>query len=106
VIEEGLHAPPHEHPPANGPEAAKSRTALEHCEESAARRGRGPAATFERLEDREVVPWLRALGYRAGQARHAAERCEVIRHAPPVERVRFALSCLAPRAIRRRPAGP
>ena len=43
----------------------------------------------------EVVPWLRALGLRADEARRAAARCEAVPDAPLEERVRCALSGLA-----------
>ena len=43
----------------------------------------------------EVVPWLRALGLRADEARRAAARCEAIPDAPLEARVRLALSGLA-----------
>jgi hypothetical protein len=43
----------------------------------------------------EVVPWLRALGLRADEARRAAARCELIPDAPLDARVRHALSGLA-----------
>jgi hypothetical protein len=43
----------------------------------------------------ELVPWLRALGLRADEARRAAARCEDIPEAPLEERVRYALSCMA-----------
>jgi hypothetical protein len=39
-----------------------------------------------------VVPWLRALGFSAAEARRAAERCEHMPDAPLEERVRAALS--------------
>ena len=45
----------------------------------------------------EVIPWLRALGFRADQARHAAERCESIPDASLEERVRVAVSSLGPK---------
>ena len=39
----------------------------------------------------EVVPWLRALGLRAEEARRAAEPCQAIPDAPLEERLRCAL---------------
>jgi len=39
----------------------------------------------------DVVPWLRALGFSAAEARRAAERCEHMPDAPIEERVRIAL---------------
>jgi hypothetical protein len=54
------------------------------------------AATAEEARIRvaaaaEVVPWLRARGLRADEARGAAARCETIPNAPLEERVRYAL---------------
>ena len=46
--------------------------------------------------DGDVVPWLQKLGYRAGEARRAAAFCETIPHASVEERLRLALSYLAP----------
>ena len=45
-------------------------------------------------EDLDVVPWLRSLGFRAPDARRAAEHCERIPHARLEERVRVAISFL------------
>jgi hypothetical protein len=63
-------------------------------------------------EARDVVPWLRALGFSAAEARRAAERCEDIPNAPLEERVRVALSSFRVRGMRveravscREPAG-
>ncbi|MEO5617664.1 MAG: hypothetical protein ABIS67_07815 [Candidatus Eisenbacteria bacterium] len=62
----------------------------------AARSQRGPSDD----DDRDVTPWLRRLGVRAADARRAAEYCEHIPDAPLEERVRVALSCLAPQSAR------
>jgi hypothetical protein len=43
-----------------------------------------------------VTPWLRKLGYRADEARRAAEICERIPDASLEERIRLALSYLCP----------
>ncbi len=48
-------------------------------------------------KEQDVVPWLRALGLRADEARRAAALCEPIPHAPLEERVRVALSFFAKR---------
>ncbi|MFI5370513.1 MAG: HNH endonuclease [Candidatus Eisenbacteria bacterium] len=53
--------------------------------------------------EHDVTPWLRALGFRADEARRAAARCDAIPGASLEERVRVALSSLAP-ARARRPA--
>ncbi len=44
----------------------------------------------------EVVPWLRTLGFRADEARRAAERSAHLADEPLEERVRVALQGLAP----------
>jgi len=45
----------------------------------------------------DVVPWLRALGIRADDAKRAAERCESIPDAPLEQRVKLALRFCGPR---------
>jgi 5-methylcytosine-specific restriction endonuclease McrA len=57
----------------------------------------GRRAKAARAQAAEVIPWLRSLGFRADEARRAAERCETILDAPLEERVRLALSCFGPR---------
>src|SRR5207249_8629019 len=47
----------------------------------------------------EVVPWLRALGFGAGEARRAAARCETVADASLEQRVRLALTCFGPRTL-------
>ena len=47
------------------------------------------------------MPWLRALGVRADEARRAVARCEGMSDAPLEERVRHALKGLAPASARR-----
>lgn len=54
----------------------------------------------------EVIPWLRALGVRADEARRAVALCESIPEASLEERVRTALRCLAPLSISRSRACP
>ena len=46
-------------------------------------------------DDRDVIPWLRALGIRADDARRAAKACGRIPDAPLEERVKLALGPLA-----------
>jgi hypothetical protein len=50
----------------------------------------------ESSEDRDVVPWLRGLGYSAAQARHAAESIECDPDASLEQRLRLALKALLP----------
>jgi hypothetical protein len=59
----------------------------------------------ERAQERDVIPWLRALGFRADEARRAAARCEAMPDASLEERVRLALSSLAPNGARRAAQG-
>ena len=54
------------------------------------------AATGKRAGADDIVPWLRALGFSADEARHGAARCASMRGAPLEERVRIALAALAP----------
>ena len=49
----------------------------------------------------DVAPWLRALGFRADEVRRGVARCEAIPHASLEQRVRYALSGLAPRGAHR-----
>jgi hypothetical protein len=56
------------------------------------------AESAARTDDLDVVPWLRRLGYRSDEARRAAKECEHIPEGPLEQRVRAALSYLAPRA--------
>jgi len=53
------------------------------------------------VRENDVVPGLRALGFRADEACAAAARCEVIPDAPVEARVRYALKSLAPGGMRR-----
>jgi len=64
--------------------------------EEAQRAAAARVAAEERAKERDVVPWLRALGFRADEARRAASACETIPDASLEERVRLALSCLGP----------
>ena len=50
----------------------------------------------ESSEDRDVVPWLRELGYGAAQARHAAASIECDPDASLEQRLRLALKALLP----------
>jgi hypothetical protein len=54
----------------------------------------------------EVIPWLRALGFRADEARWRAERCEATPDASLEERVKLALSYLSPRIASRGRGAP
>jgi len=49
-----------------------------------------------RLIDRDVMPWLRALGHNASDARRAADYCTSTPDAPLEERVKAALRYLTP----------
>ena len=53
---------------------------------------RKSAEAHARAAARDVVPWLRALGLRADEARRAAALCATIPEAPLEQRVRRALS--------------
>ena len=74
--------------------AAEEARAIPAAAAEDARAGAAAAAEAARVRAaaaEEVVPWLRALGLRAEEARQAAARCEAIPDAPLEERVRYAL---------------
>jgi Holliday junction resolvasome RuvABC DNA-binding subunit len=54
----------------------------------------------EDAKDRDVIPWLRELGYNAARARKGADACAHIPDAPLEERVKVALRALAPHCVR------
>jgi hypothetical protein len=62
------------------------------------------ARAAEQPQERDVVPWLRKLGFRADEARRAATLCEAIPDAPLEQRVRVALSYFHSRTPSRGPA--
>jgi len=72
--------------------AAAGRTAASLAAEQAG------ATTVHRAPDpeRDVTPWLRALGFSAAEARRAAIACEAMPDASLEQRVRFGLSLLQP----------
>jgi 5-methylcytosine-specific restriction endonuclease McrA len=73
------------------------RAAAERRTQAAAAGPRTVAAKAAKYDaDRDVIPWLRHLGFRAEEARRAAVHCEAIAHATLEERVRAALSFLSP----------
>jgi len=81
--------------------AAKGRATAAAAGTAAAR---APAAAAEQApgegEDRDVVPWLRQLGFSAAEVRRAAARCEDIPDASLEQRLRVALSCFRKRSTR------
>jgi hypothetical protein len=80
-------------------EATRSRAAAARAaDEARVRAAAARAADEARVRAaaaEEIVPWLRALGLRAEEARRAAARCETAPDAPLEERVRHALRCSA-----------
>jgi hypothetical protein len=52
-------------------------------------------AVIHQTEELDVIPWLRALGFRADEACHAAEACAHMIDASLEERVKVALSSRA-----------
>lgn len=82
--------------------AAAERATPAKRAEAAAHAARAVAATQE-SEERDVIPWLRQLRFRADEARRAAEFCETLPDVSLKERVRTALSFLG-RRHRRTPA--
>lgn len=57
-------------------------------------------AAATHAKELDVIPWLRALGFRLDDARRAAAHCVTIPDASLEERVRRALAFLAPRATK------
>jgi 5-methylcytosine-specific restriction endonuclease McrA len=78
-------------------EQAKRRGAQAQAEANARARAQG---TADDAEERDVVPWLRELGYNATRARKGADACAHIPDAPLEERLKVALRALAPRCVR------
>jgi len=76
----------------------EARAAAAPAQAAAAEQGQAGSASD--AEDRDVVPWLRALGFSAAEARGAAERCGQIPDASLEERLRVALSCFGKRCTR------
>ena len=58
-------------------------------------------ADAEAASERDVVPWLRTLGFSLQRARHGAELCAHLPDASLEERMKVALRGLAPNAVRR-----
>jgi Holliday junction resolvasome RuvABC DNA-binding subunit len=81
---------------------AEAREAAEAREEAkaqaAAGKARAEAVAAKQVQDNDVVPWLRQLGFRADQARRAAEFCATIPDVTLEGRVRAALKFLCPKA--------
>jgi 5-methylcytosine-specific restriction endonuclease McrA len=75
--------------------AAETRATRQAQAMPAASTVQSPAAT-KPDPDRDVTPWLRALGFNAAEARRAAVACEGIPDASLEERVRFGLKLLQP----------
>jgi hypothetical protein len=80
--------------------AAQQARAPEQVATPVQARARDQAATAEWTQERDVVPWLRALGFNAAEARRAAALCEAIPDASLEERVRRALTCFHVRGTR------
>ena len=58
---------------------------------------RAEAAAAEQARERDVIPWLRALGFSASESRRAAARCAGLPDASLEERLRVALTCFGGR---------
>src|SRR5438093_8769640 len=82
-------------------EARRQQTAERVADEER----RNAVQTEAKAAAQEVIPWLRALGFSAGEARRAAARCETAIDASLEQRVRRALSYFGPRnPVRSAPA--
>jgi len=71
---------------------------MRHKRESALRAVAARAQAVAKEKAEEVVPWLRALGFRAEEARCAASLCESMLEASLEQRIRTALGYFAPRS--------
>ena len=82
--------------------AAEARAETKERTEAAARARAAAeeAAAAEQAKENDVIPWLRALGFRADEARCAAELCNDMPDALLEERMRRALSCIHVRGAR------
>ncbi|MFI5372539.1 MAG: HNH endonuclease, partial [Candidatus Eisenbacteria bacterium] len=101
----------HVHPVARGGDTtaanmrlrcrAHNQYAAERVFGKAFMRGKRENARARPDPDHDVVPWLRALGFRADEARRAAARCVAMPDVSLEKRVRVALSSLAPARVQR-----
>jgi 5-methylcytosine-specific restriction endonuclease McrA len=80
---------------------ARERAVAEARKSAATQRAKEQAREHAKEQAQEVIPWLRALGFRADEAGWRAERCEAIPDASLEERVKLALSYLSPRIAAR-----
>ena len=80
--------------------AARARAEKTACTRAAAKARQGEPAHVQ-----EVIPCLRALGYRAGEARDAARLCTDMADAPLEQRVRIALTWFRLRGTKVVPSG-
>jgi len=77
---------------------AGARSAAAPAQAAAAVQGQAESASD--AEDRDVIPWLRALGFSAAEARRAAERCADVPDASLEQRMRVALSSFGKQSTR------
>jgi 5-methylcytosine-specific restriction endonuclease McrA len=86
--------------------AATEARAIAQAQSSAARAAVTAIAQAPIMPgDRDVVPWLRKLGFSASEARLGAAGCDHIPGASLEQRVRVALSCIGVRGTRMGRAG-
>jgi 5-methylcytosine-specific restriction endonuclease McrA len=76
--------------------AAKTRATEEQQAKLMPRGAGSPAASPTPDPERDVTPWLRALGFNAAEARRAATACDDMPNASLEERVRLGLRLLQP----------
>jgi hypothetical protein len=80
---------------------ARERAAQEKANvEAKARASEGARAQEEAAREKDVIPWLRELGYNLARARTGAAACAQIPDAPLEERLKAALRALAPHCVR------
>jgi 5-methylcytosine-specific restriction endonuclease McrA len=78
-------------------QARRDAAARRRARSTIARRPTDGGAAAPSPPERDVVPWLRRLGFRPDEVRRAARCCDSIPDASLEERVRLALSHLRPR---------
>jgi len=82
--------------------AGKRESQRERAEQSRVAKAEADArasAEAKAREEKDVIPWLRELGYNRTTAQKGAAACEHIPDAPLDELLKVALRALAPRCV-------
>ncbi len=94
-VRKGNPVPRRQEARCNPVQARAQERAQAHSRARAQERAR-PEAEIESARQLHVIPWLRQLGFSAGEARRGAVLCAHMPDAPLEKRVRVALQGLAP----------